>query len=327
MTRSSWSYTRRTQRAQVSGRDARPLLNDSGVSQGAVTVYRDITGHKQAERSLRESEERFHSFMDNSPSCAWMKNDAGRYVYINQALRDLLQLTDDQVLGKTDHELGLQHADEYRRNDLAILESGVPRQVAENYDLANGDRRRFLDTKFRFIDRSNRSFVGGIGIDDTERYRAEEALKEQTRLLQLILDQMGDGVAVHGPRGEWILTNPATQRAVGGALDGKSLDEVLGSGMLYQGDGTTPLRADESPAMRALRGESVNDVEVVVRGPTRDSEACYSVSARPMIGDDQSLQGVVIVSRDLTRASWSKAVCARARLASEAFLRTLPRGW
>ena len=40
----------------------------------------DLAARTQAEESLRESEERFRSFMDHSPAIAWMKDDQGRHV-------------------------------------------------------------------------------------------------------------------------------------------------------------------------------------------------------------------------------------------------------
>jgi PAS domain-containing protein len=40
---------------------------------------------KRFEKALHESEERFKLFMDNSPAIAWMKDEQGRYVYVNKS--------------------------------------------------------------------------------------------------------------------------------------------------------------------------------------------------------------------------------------------------
>src|SRR5207247_6102209 len=47
-------------------------------------VVRDITEQKLAEEAVRESQAFFHSFMDNSPAVAFMKDEEGRYLYVNQ---------------------------------------------------------------------------------------------------------------------------------------------------------------------------------------------------------------------------------------------------
>ncbi|MDQ2799975.1 MAG: PAS domain-containing protein, partial [Armatimonadota bacterium] len=48
----------------------------------AVGVCTDITDRKQAEETLRESENRFRLFMDNSPAVTFIKDEQGRYLFI-----------------------------------------------------------------------------------------------------------------------------------------------------------------------------------------------------------------------------------------------------
>ena len=61
-----------------------PLMNSSGVIVGASKIVRDITAHKEAEQALRDSEERFRLFMNHSPAVAWMKDQRGHYIYVNE---------------------------------------------------------------------------------------------------------------------------------------------------------------------------------------------------------------------------------------------------
>src|SRR2546426_9847116 len=59
----------------------------------------------QERRALRESEDRFHAFMDNSPAVAFLKDEDGRFVYVNQLFERFFKLTRLQWLGKTDFDL------------------------------------------------------------------------------------------------------------------------------------------------------------------------------------------------------------------------------
>ena len=53
-----------------------------------VAAARDVTMHKLQTEALREAEERFQIYMNNSPAIAWAKDDQGRIAYLNRAYEE-----------------------------------------------------------------------------------------------------------------------------------------------------------------------------------------------------------------------------------------------
>jgi PAS domain S-box-containing protein len=164
---------------RVGEASATPLLVDDEVV-GAVAVVRDVTQERQA----GEDQERLRALLDHNPSLVFMKDDAGRYVYMNEAYENGFARTRDW-LGKTDFDFWPhQSAELFRSNDTEVMESGHPRQFLEDSTDLDGIRRCWFCYKFPFSDTRNRKFLGGIGIDATDRVVAEESLREANRLLE-----------------------------------------------------------------------------------------------------------------------------------------------
>jgi len=96
--------------------------------------------------------------------------------------------------------------------------------------------------------------------------RASEAASEENRtLLRSVLDCMEDAVVVIAPDGKIMLTNEAARRdRPAEALETTESFTTYG---LFLPDGVTPLELSDAPGMRALRGETVRDVEILSRLP------------------------------------------------------------
>src|SRR6185437_11962209 len=65
-----------------------PVRDLSGRVIGASKVARDITAEKQAERALRESEQRFRVITDASPVMVWMAGTDRLCYYFNKGWLD-----------------------------------------------------------------------------------------------------------------------------------------------------------------------------------------------------------------------------------------------
>ena len=134
---------------------------------------------QRARRQAEESEQRFRAFMQNSPSGVFLKDEEGRYVFMNLAGERLVGRTD--WLGRTDEELiAGGAAGAIRNHDRAVLDESSPRLYDLKLPTPQGERT-LSSVKFSLSDPSGRRYVGSITTDVTEQRAAEEALREADR--------------------------------------------------------------------------------------------------------------------------------------------------
>lgn len=196
-------------------------------------VNLDITSRKQAELALRESEERFRQFMSNSPTIAWIKDAEGRHVYLSRTYEERFGVRLVDWKGKTDTDLWPPEiAKTFRRNDLAVLEADQALEVVEETVNADGSRCYWLNSKFPFRDGAGNRYVGGIGLDITQRKAAEEALREREQEFKKVLETSTIGLVRCSRDLYYRWANTAFARMVGLPLIdviGRPLVSVIGS--------------------------------------------------------------------------------------------------
>ena len=131
---------------------------------------------------LKDSEARFQSFMNNSGVIAWMKDGDGRYVYLNKAFEERLNVNlaeSPDTTGTTGFEPDAHSLDDqFSRNDLTVLASSQPVVVEETIQHQDGTLDYWLITKFVFIDDHDQHYVGGIGADITRQKLLEARLAD-----------------------------------------------------------------------------------------------------------------------------------------------------
>lgn len=157
------------------------LWDEDGMPIRMVGSESDISERKRSEEALRQSEARFAAFMAHLPGIAFMKDAAGRHIYVNEGFERLLGTSNRDWHLKTNEELfPPEVADRFTRNDQMLERQEQPVEVTET-TISGNETRSWLVKKFLVTYEPNSpALLGGIAIDITARKQAEG---EQTRLL------------------------------------------------------------------------------------------------------------------------------------------------
>ncbi len=160
-----------------------------------LSILRDVTYRKKAERALREAEARFAAVINHSPSCIFVKDRRGRYSLGNRALAQMVECKLDDFLGRTDADyFPPEVAARFAADDAEILQDGRPRIFEETFT-HRGKTVTALTVKFPLLDADGTAYgVCGIATDVTEQKRAGAVLAASEERLRLALEAGRMGV-------------------------------------------------------------------------------------------------------------------------------------
>ncbi|MFP5284364.1 MAG: PAS domain S-box protein, partial [Thermoanaerobaculia bacterium] len=181
-----------------------PLRDESGSYAGAVFVLRDITERIRAERALRESQERYRAFMEQSSEGIWRfeleeqvpidlpeEEQVERFYRHavlaegNRTMARMYGLDDDsEMLGA---RLGrfLPASDPHNLKYLrSFIQSGYRLTGAESHEVdAEGNPKFFLNNLIGILENGRLVRVWGTQLDLTEQKRLEDELRRRAEEL------------------------------------------------------------------------------------------------------------------------------------------------
>jgi len=145
-----------------------------------ITHLIDLTQRKLYEENLKDSEEKYRTFMNSTSDIAYLKDDQLHYVMINKMQQEFLNKSVDEIIGKTDFELmPLEVATICHKTDQYVLEN---LKMAINTE-ASGDKI-YETRKFPVRLKNDKTGVGAFIRNVTAQIAAEKAIQEKAAELE-----------------------------------------------------------------------------------------------------------------------------------------------
>jgi PAS domain S-box-containing protein len=130
--------------------------------------------------------------------------------------------------------------------------------------------------------------------------RTRDALREQSQLLELVLNSIGEGLVATDENGKFVIWNPAAEKMLGrGPANIPSSDWSVYY-EIYQTDGVTPFPTAQLPLVQAMAGGE-GEIEFVVRNSQSGKSTWLEATAHPMRDAKNAVKGGVVAFRDVTQ--------------------------
>lgn len=291
----------------------RILFPESGLSRRLLLVLiTDVTQLREAERVLRESEERYRSLVELHPQIPWIADAAGRVIEAGATWTQVSGLSPQSTYGSgwTDsvHPDDLPLAQE--RWDASV-KTGDPCDIEYRVRLTDGTYKWFRSRAAARLDEHGRvSRWYGLLEDVHERKSAEEAVRESEILIRSIFQSSPDCVRLLDLNGKPLLMNRAG-REIFGLSDAADVSEARWDKVVAPDNMRTVTAAFE----RARAGHRARFETTIT---THDGkERCMDVVTTPVPGKDGKPARILTIWRDITEAKAARDVTESARRAAE----------
>ena len=141
------------------------------------TVAKALRQVEQRNRELHDSETRLKTFFDLAPFSCFVNDLQGRFRMVNKAFCSRTGLREEEVLGRTEQELGLFFNQNLAAEILAELKrTGEVVHRETMFNAPEGPRHALFSS--RLMDLDGKKLILSSAVDITDRKQAEAALQE-----------------------------------------------------------------------------------------------------------------------------------------------------
>jgi PAS domain S-box-containing protein len=180
-----------------------------------IVVYFIINSQLRAktmsQKLLYDNRQLLQSIIDNTSNPIFIKRINGEYLLINKQFGDLFEISNDAIIGKTDHDfLPESVADTYRNSDIEVVKKLRELKTEETIQQKDG-KHTYIAVKFPLYDSTGRIYaIGGISTDITERKEMEESRAASDKFFNMSAEMMIIATSTH-----FIKVNPAAIKILG----------------------------------------------------------------------------------------------------------------
>ena len=191
-------------------------------------IYREISGRKSVEESLRTERNFISSILDTASVLVMVLDTQGQIVRFNRACEKITGYNYDEVIQRCFWNIFLSTQDQPLIQDIfhQIVLNKRPQEYETTWLTRNGEPRLIVWSNTILFDNENEiEYIVSTGVDITERKQSEDSLQQQLTAIE----SASDGIGIVDTQGKYIYLNSSHVKIFGYDKP----DEIIGKTWKY----------------------------------------------------------------------------------------------
>ena len=269
-----------------------PIFREDGSLQYFIGYGIDITHQIEAELEIKFQKALYTNLLNNLPISIFLKDETGRYIFVNKDTLNHLKISEDEIIGRKDIDIYPKElAEKYTYSDKRALEDGLYTFELEQ-DTPWGVENIFGGKILLKVPERNTKLIIGFSVDITERVKTQRELNEKSDLIDQILNTSPNLIFIKNKQGNLELANRAALDILGLNAEHKFI-EIQPENYLASEELAEYKRSDE---LVFSEGKSITVEEKMT---LRNGEERWYLSNKTPIQTKNGL-GILCVATDIT---------------------------
>ncbi|MBI4964285.1 MAG: PAS domain S-box protein [Desulfomonile tiedjei] len=259
----------------------------------ALSVVRDVTERRRAERALRESERKYRLLVDNAHEGIFVTQD-GMLRFVNPRVVEGMEYSEEELLQKPFVEVVYPDDREEVVHYHLRRMSGDEVPWRRSFRVITGTGKvKWIEMESVLITWEGKPAGLCFTTDITDRKLAEEALRESQKLYRDLVENANDIIYVTDADGYFVLMNP-----VGLRTTGYSLNEITSKHYLDLIPAEYKQQVEKFYGVQFVKG--IPDTYYEVPIITKQGETAWIGQSVQLVFEGEAVVGFQAICRDVT---------------------------
>ncbi|MFX1418358.1 MAG: PAS domain S-box protein [Promethearchaeota archaeon] len=268
-----------------------PIISEGEVSQ-IITILRDVTDQKEAEKKLKDSEEKYKNIINNLMDIVIILDLKGNFEYVSPQTYDISGFKPEEIIGKNGFKF--MHPEDVR-NAAEILSEAMDEKKRVYIEYRTIHKEGYyidVSASGRIVNIDGEDKIFAVVRDMSDQKRAEQKLKESEEKYRLITENANDMIAILNNKIEYEYINEAAYQKI----MGRTRDLLIG------GNGLRWVHPDDAEKCLNAFKQTWEKGEATIQARFKDiNEKYHWLDIRgKTISNEKGEKKVLVVARDIS---------------------------